>query len=606
MSSFIPARIRTPEEKNRDITALIPDFPFDYGQFLSQAKKSQKPLAHIDPKNRGKRVAIIGGGIAGLVSAYEALRMGLKPVVFECTGKLGGRMDAQILGNEEVSKNTPAEMGAMRFPTSSKALFYYFEKTKMTERMADFPNPATAASSGTVIDFLGQRDYFEYESKAFPMPQKYKDLADKWQQLIDSKPFNYPAFAKLMTQGSIDQKQIKVLWNALLKNPTTGKNYDNLSFHKVLVESGWDFDTIELFGQVGFGSGGWNTDFVNSFLEILRVVYTAMDADHQLMYDGTSYLVEELFYKSPSYFDDAVGEGVDDSITVYDTTAELIDPSDILHTEVNYIAEQDGRFVVEGTYRNSDEAFSYTLDAVVYTPHVRVLQMLKGKLDHKRYKQMNDALLSKDIWEAIDYTHYMQSSKIFVQATHPFWKERDGETNHYKMSTTLSDRLTRSTYLLDYTPVDKGACVCLSYTWNDDSLKFVPFDAKERYVQTKNVLEDLYPQLNFDELFESNQLAIKSWESDPYFIGAFKNNLPGQYEYQRRLFSQFLEDDAQGNPYGFILAGDDISWTAGWAEGAVTTALNAVNKLAVIFGGGAYPDNPAPIDQWDELKPIKL
>ena len=28
-----------------------------------------------------------------------------------------------------------------------------------------------------------------------------------------------------------------------------------------------------------------------------------------------------------------------------------------------------------------------------------------------------------------------------------------------------------------------------------------------------------------------------------------------------------------------FLAGDDVSWTAGWAEGAVTTALNAVSSM---------------------------
>ncbi|WP_176482500.1 hypothetical protein, partial [Streptomyces albidoflavus] len=27
----------------------------------------------------------------------------------------------------------------------------------------------------------------------------------------------------------------------------------------------------EIFGQVGFGTGGWDTDFPNSILEILRV-----------------------------------------------------------------------------------------------------------------------------------------------------------------------------------------------------------------------------------------------------------------------------------------------------------------------------------------------
>jgi len=83
-------------------------------------------------------------------------------------------------------------------------------------------------------------------------------------------------------------------------------------------------------------------------------------------------------------------------------------------------------------------------------------------------------------------------------------------------------------------------------------------------------------------------------------------NLPGQYEYQRLLFSQFMTGVSSANPDGFILAGDDVSWTGGWAEGAVTTALNAVNKLAVKFNGGTLLTNRGPIDEWQALQPKAL
>ena len=45
-----------------------------------------------------------------------------------------------------------------------------------------------------------------------------------------------------------------------------------------------------------------------------------------------------------------------------------------------------------------------------------------------------------------------------------------------------------------------------------------------------------------------------------------------------------------------FLAGDDVSWTAGWAEGAVQTALNAVWGVMHHFGGATHPDNPGPGD----------
>ena len=88
--------------------------------------------------------------------------------------------------------------------------------------------------------------------------------------------------------------------------------------------------------------------------------------------------------------------------------------------------------------------------------------------------------------------------------------------------------------------------------------------------------------------------------------GAFKMNLPGQYEYQRRLFSQFMTGVKEGTPDPFVLAGDDISWIAGWVEGAITSAINAVNKVAVLFNGSEWGRLKGPIARWDELEPIPL
>ena len=58
-----------------------------------------------------------------------------------------------------------------------------------------------------------------------------------------------------------------------------------------------------------------------------------------------------------------------------------------------------------------------------------------------------------------------------------------------------------------------------------------------------------------------------SWENEPYFMGAFKANLPGHYRYQRRLYTHFMQERLPEDKRGIFLAGDDISWTAGWARG---------------------------------------
>ena len=104
----------------------------------------------------------------------------------------------------------------------------------------------------------------------------------------------------------------------------------------------------------------------------------------------------------------------------------------------------------------------------------------------------------------------------------------------------------------------------------------------------------------------SNTFVEFNWEDQPHYLGAFKMNLPGQYAYQRRLFAQFMTGVGSATPYGFVLAGDDVSWTGGWAEGAVTSALNAVNKIAVCLGGASDPSNPGPVESWADLQPVEL
>ena len=172
------------------------------------------------------------------------------------------------------------------------------------------------------------------------------------------------------------------------------------------------------------------------------------------------------------------------------------------------------------------------------------------------------------------------------------------------MSVTLSDRLTRGTYLVDYGPslrLSRQRDV-FSYTWNDDALKFQGYLPAPEALCT-NLLESIYPKADISGFYTgSDTFAKMSWENEPHYLGAFKMNLPG-HEYQRRIFSQFMQGVEDNAPMDSSWRAT-MSWTGGWAEGAVTTAING-HKAAVLFGGGSQTGNPGPIDAWDDLKPIE-
>ncbi|WP_277590829.1 flavin monoamine oxidase family protein [Pseudomonas chlororaphis] len=607
--SAIPSRTnRSPLRMNKDVTALIPDFPFHYADFLQKAQGS--PLGHVAPENYGKQVLIVGAGVAGLVAAYEAMRMGLHPVVVEASERIGGRLYSKVQGDpENPGDQVLCELGAMRFPVSGKALFHYFRKVGMSENSADFPNPGTAAAISTVVDYRGEKTYYEVDGNPdFPKPPEYTDLEN---QFFDNflETYDFTAMEKAMTEGSISQQTIKKLWNAIV-NPATGTSGDDVSFYAALLEnSGWSKADIDLFGQIGFGTGGWNTDYPNSILELLRVLYTGLDADHQLMFDGSSSLPQRLWSKTPKELGDMMKHWPAE--TTVETLAREVFP-DPFHQEVRHIERQrDGSFLVSITDTRNQKTQQRYFPSVIYTPHVRILDKLRYSGNPRSLPAMN-SLLPIDTWEAIMYTHYMQSAKIFAATRRPFWNDPVAEGEQRKMSITLSDRLTRGTYLVDYSASKgdyKGSGIFLSYTWNDDALKFLgdrPAPLPQHVDLCTNLLDNLYPDIKLNEQYSTVDAFVEhNWEDQPLYLGAFKMNLPGQYEYQRRIFSQFMSDVGTDNPDRFILAGDDVSWTAGWAEGAVTTAINAVNKLAVCFGSGSLPGNPGPVESWDKLKPVE-
>ena len=88
-----------------------PDFPFAYDDHLGHPAG----LGQVPAERHGTEVAIIGAGIAGLATAYELMKLGLRPVVYEAS-RIGGRLRSQRFGGTD---DVIAELGAMRFPPSS-------------------------------------------------------------------------------------------------------------------------------------------------------------------------------------------------------------------------------------------------------------------------------------------------------------------------------------------------------------------------------------------------------------------------------------------------------------------------------------------------------
>jgi len=551
----------TPHE-DKPVTYFGPDFPFAYDDWI----KHPAGLGRLPAERHGTEVAIVGAGMAGITAAYELMKLGLKPVVYE-SGRFGGRLRSQPF---EGAEGVIAELGGMRFPISSTAFYHYVNGMGLSTQ--PFPNPLGEATPSTVIDLEGVSTYVE---KIADLPPFYKEVALAWSEALE----DYASFTDIQRAiRNRDVNGVKEIWNRLVPLWDDRTFYDFIATAPSFAKK--SFRHLEAFGQVGFGTGGWDTDFPNSMLEILRVVVTNCDEHQRYVVGGVEQVPRRLWRDQP------------EKLVHWPAGTSL----EKLHSG----ATRPG---VARMARLGADRFSITdrwgdtrdYPAVLVTGQSWLLTT---------HMDTDESLFSQKLWMALDRTRYMQSSKTFVMVDRPFWKERDPKTGRFPLSMTLTDRLSRGTYLFDNGP-DKPATICLSYSWMSDALKMLPLPVDKRVQLILGALRKIYPDLDIEKHIIGDPITV-SWEADPNFLGAFKGALPGHYRYNHRMYCHFMQDKLPPLERGVFLAGDDVGWTPGWVEGAVTTALNAVWGMVRHLGGNAPAENPGPGDRFEQLKPVAL
>ncbi len=545
------------------VTLFGPDFPFAFDDWIAHPAG----LGELPAERLGQEVAVVGAGMAGMVAAYELMKLGLKPVVYEAS-RMGGRLRSQAFDG---GQGVVAELGGMRFPASSTAFFHYVDRLGLQTQ--PFPNPLTAAANCTVIDLEGQT---HWGRTLADLPPLFAEVAEAWAQALEEGA-GFAGMQQALRER--DAVKLKALWNRLVPL------WDDRTFYDFVAASGafsrLSFQHREVFGQVGFGTGGWDSDFPNSMLEILRVVLTGCDENQHLIVGGVQQVPLGLWQHAPAA-SDMRHWPAGTTLASLHHGATRPGVTAIARAASNELAVTD-------TWGNtrSYPAVLTTCQSWLLTTQIAV----------------EEALFSQKHWMALDRTRYMQSSKTFVMVDRPFWNDlRDN--GWPQMGMTLTDRLTRGTYLFDHGP-DQPGVICLSYAWMGDALKMLPHNTEKRVQLALQALRKIYPDVDIASHIIGDPISV-SWEADPHFLGAFKGALPGHYRYNHRMYSHFMQEGFSATERGIFIAGDDVSFTPAWVEGAVQTALNAVWGIVKHLGGQTHAANPGPGDVFAELGPMAL
>jgi tryptophan 2-monooxygenase len=515
----------------------------------------------------GHSVAIVGAGAAGLLAAYQLMQLGADVTLFEASDHAGGRLDTIYpIPGEPVA----FEMGAMRVPPCEQ-LFNYYTAQFGIRPGGQFPDPGKV---DTRIIFRNHA--YDWPAGKNP-PEIFNNVSMGWGNLANQYTGIYNLLVK-PTPESLDQA--KQAWQTLAYNADglgPERGYSTISFYQGLVEAfvenysqyglkaPWTGDDFELFAALGVGSGGFGSLYSVNFAEIARLIINGLEGDQQFYPGGMQQLVQALL----------------------DSTPDSSRPSLQLGACIKYGQRAKSIEVLPGTPAKvaiHRDAGCDSFDAVIVATTTRSMQVDMNLTDQK------DSVLPQAVSSAVRELHLMNSSKLFVLTKTKFWQNPDKPLP----SNIQADTLVRGLYCLDYypdTPFEGYGVVLISYTWGDDSTKYLalqdPVTRLEACLRSiEHCAGEFVAALRSEILYDHIQMI--DWQYEPNYFGAFKLNQPGQDQYNQRLYSHFLTGKS------VFLAGDSVGWCGGWIESALQSGMNAASAVAQqLMGESAlFPDSP--------------
>ncbi len=493
------------------------------------------PLCIIPGQNLGSEVAVVGAGASGLVVAHELLKMGLKPVIYEASDRIGGRIYTKPFQSLDEEHPPFAELGAMRVPKSSK-IFYHYAK-RMNLKFSD-----TFPSAGKVDSLIYYKNTLYNWMAKQGAPQPIKAVKDLWAAAM----LNIVApIHEEWQRGHLER--VRQLWQAVIDQ------YKDMSVYEFLKREShiWTFDQIDLLGSMGLGTVGLRSLFENSILEILRIILNKFTEDLYLITDGVSSFIEGLYHMPANGTSLARENSVQLNHLVI-----TIDYNVSTQNPVIFYKDASGTI------------HSKEYKAVIFTGSLNAAHLIN--LPNKTKSGVY--LLDENVRNTVKDCPMLPASKTFICTKNKFWLE------HKMPACIYSDDLSRTTLFLNYPHTSHGV-VLLSYTVGRDSVKLHMVDPKDRVKMFKRTLESISSEINNFIVPLNDEVISIDWIDIKYQNGAFKLSVPGADTKQQMLYYQFLSCLSPEDK-GVYLAGDSISWSGGWIEGALYTGLNCVYAVA--------------------------
>lgn len=512
--------------------------PFNWHRVFSRPAD----FDNMKTNGHGKSVCVVGGGIAGLVAAYELTVRGYTVSLIEKEKRIGGRIYTHRFTN-----NAYGELGAFRIPLVHRAVYDYLELFGIPTKPFVFWNPQARlffnGIHGTFFPVPSQKysEHFDELKKAFPGfnlitpegigkgPQNllFSLLVDPFLKEFSSDEAKWAFFKK----GKISDLHYKLQTTKLVDYATSAKIG--------LSNSDWEF----LSRTTGVGPLR-DCTVAQFYFDMLPVV--------------SSNMVE------------VVG-GMDQLVNAF--LKRLNNERIFVGFDVQKVTIGKTRVAVTGQEKDYSPKTRYFDFVVMAIPPIS-LQKVKFKAPQSVEPKM----------EAIRHLKMGPLAKSLIFSRTAFWNKSElfggfsgfcasdldilqtwfpgNQKNHFPESTESKDNAMDSL----------GYVLTASYRWGKKAMEFGDMNENER---TKNSLRSLETLLGLSQSFiEKHIVSIKhkAW-TEGYTLLAHPSNYQGILE---QLGTPLSGENGIGR---IFFAGEHMHVNHGWTISAVLSGLESVKQL---------------------------
>ncbi|CAH2212475.1 flavin monoamine oxidase family protein [Tepidibacter aestuarii] len=513
---------------------------------------------------KGVKVGIIGGGLAGLSSAFELRKIGFDTTIFEALeDRVGGRVYTYYFDED---KKLYGELGAMRIPVSHETTWHYINLFNLNTR----PFVQTNKNAFLYVRDIRVRNDPEGKNvmeKIYPQFNlKLWERNTPWQELIE-----YGLGTPLASINPCLRREILEV-KPKYSLPIQYWTYYNIRqvFELMKLSQG----ALNLLGSISPFIGSF---YYNSYSEILQEEYPV---DFSFLYEimGGMANLPLSFYKSlisqnPNNYENISNNDL----------GKVMWKSGNLVTGIHK-SEKGNQVVLKYKNKNSTETLQETFDYVICT------------IPFSSLRNVNiNPLFSTRKMQSIKEVNYSNSQKTLFLCDKRFWEEQGiigggsytdlpitsiwYPSDHAKCVADDNRIACFGESVFDNweprkncSPDDPGVLLA-SYNFSLDSVRLGNLNKNLKFTEIKEQVEAVHglKKEYLDSVIKDYKTV--QWDEEEGFYGAFAYFFPEQ----KRVFSYAMIKPEYNDRVFF--AGEHTSTTHAWQQGALNSGMKAANSL---------------------------